>query len=645
MSDDLNNTAEVASDPVLQARKLSRLLKRPVAVFCLLYIALIIGVAIIAPIVMPHVANQHAGDLASVLKGPSSEHVLGTDTLGRDVLARLLVGTRVTIVGVGEALAVVILVGVPLGVLAGFSGGWIDRSIMWLADMAFAVPAVVVVIAVLSVFPSSMLAGMCTFGALAAPGLMRVVRSATLPVRDQLYVQAARVSGLSRFYIMTRHVLPRIAGPVIVQASILSAIALLVQSGLAFLNLLVAAPAPSWGGMVADGSTVLLRQPWLVWPPGLVIALTVLALGLLGDVLRDTTTESWARPRLGSDHSSKQRGRAHGARSQPVEAEGAVLTVNGLTVELRDGARSRLLIDDVTFDIGPGETVGVVGESGCGKSITGAAILGLLPSGGQVADGSVCLNGVDLTELTERELRSVRGKEVALISQDPMVSLNPVLRVGTQLAESLRQHRGLRGRAARSEVVDLLSSVNVPNPERVARAYPHELSGGLAQRVAIARALAGRPSLLIADEPTTALDVTVQAAVLDELRQLQHRHKMSILLITHDWGVVADLCDRVVVMYAGQVVERADADAIFAQPLHPYSDALQRSNPHGSAGQRRLPVINGSVPQPGRWPQGCHFHPRCEYATDICATTATEMSELADRQTRCVRYREVYNGR
>ena len=273
---------------------LRRLLRRPAAVACCAYLLILIGVAVVAPIAMPSVSSQDAGNLFAANQLPGWSHVLGTDTLGRDVLSRLLVGDRVTLVGVGEALVVFLVLGVPLGLLAGYVGGWTDRVVIWLADLTYSLPAVVIIIVVLSVFPSSMLAAMITLGVLAAPDIMRVVRSATLPIREELYVKAAEVSGLSRTYILTRHILPRIAGVVIVQASLLAAVALGVQSGLAFLGLLVEAPAPSWGGMVADGTTVLLLHPWLIVPPGAAIAVTMLALSLLGDAARDAAVETWS---------------------------------------------------------------------------------------------------------------------------------------------------------------------------------------------------------------------------------------------------------------------------------------------------------------------------------------------------------------
>jgi peptide/nickel transport system permease protein len=246
--------------------------------------------------------------------------------------------------------------------------------------------------------------------------------------------------------------------------------------------------------------------------------------------------------------------------------------------------------------------------------------------------------------LPEKELRRVRGSEIGLISQEPMVSLNPAFRVGWQLALSVRTHDGLSRRAAHARAVELLRSVHLPDPELVARRYPHELSGGMAQRVAIARALAGEPKLLIADEPTTALDVTVQAEILELLRELQRERGMAILLVTHDWGVVADLCDRAVVMYAGQVVERAALTPLFREPLHPYTRALLLSDPHNALGGDELPWIPGGVPKPGFWPQGCHFHPRCRYATEACRQRPIPLEHPADaRQTRCIHHDRLHH--
>ncbi len=615
-----------------------RLLRRPLAAFCVAYLLAVVGVAIVAPIVLPHVASEQAGSLLAVRQGPSWHHLLGTDTVGRDVLERLLVGTRVTMVGVAEAFVVALGLGVPLGMAAAFLGGWTDRIVGWLADLTFSMPAIIVILVVLSVFPQSMLAGMASLGIIAAPGIMRVVRSATLPIREELYIAAARVSGLSRPYIVTRHVAPKVAGAIIVQATLLSAAALLVQSGLSFLNLLVAAPAPSWGGMIADGMGVILFQPWLIWPPGLAIFFTILVLGLLGDAVRDATVENWSPPARRRT-SPRPAAPVRPSEARRGETAPALLSVEGLTVAFRSGERMITVVEDVSLDVRPGETMGVVGETGCGKTVTALSILGMLRDGAEITAGRIEFEGRDLTSLPERALRRVRGKEIGLISQEPMISLDPVLRVGAQLAEIVRRHHDLSRRDAREQTVELLRSVRLPNPELVARRYPHELSGGMAQRVAIARALAGGPKLLIADEPTTALDVTMQAEILDLLRELQSERGMAILLVTHDWGVVADICDRAVVMYSGQVVERARPAELFREPLHPYTKALLAANPHSAARTALLPTIPGQVPKPGTWPAGCRFQPRCAYATEECGGGPIPLERLsADRETRCIHH-------
>lgn len=643
----IESVAELA--PATEAPRFTRrLFHRKVALACAAYLVAVVGVGIVAPLVLPGVLHQRTGSLLAVRQGPSWAHLLGTDTLGRDVLNRLLVGTRVTLIGVAESLVVVLALGVPFGLAAGYFGGWLDRVVSRLADLAFSLPAIIVILVVLSVFPESMLAGMVTFGILASPALMRVVRSAVLPVREELYIAAARVSGLSRRYIVTRHVLPRISGAVIVQASLLAAGALLIQSGLAFLNLVVPAPAPSWGGMVADGVQSIVIQPWLIWPPGVAIALTILAFGLLGDAARDAAVEGWSASlsRRQKPLASVERLEARD-RSSDVNEEHALLSIRGLSVSFGAPGGDRVrVVDGVTFDIRAGETLGLVGESGCGKTATAMSILGLLPGSGRVDEGKILFAGTDLTRRSAGELHRIRGKDIGLISQEPMVSLNPAFRVGWQLSEVVRRHNDVSRKEARTQVIDLLRQVHLPDAEGVARRYPHELSGGMAQRVAIARALAGQPRLLIADEPTTALDVTVQAEILDLLRELQQQRGMAILLVTHDWGVVADICERAVVMYAGQVVERAPLIPMFREPLHPYTQALLAANPHHAPEAEVLPTIRGGVPQPGRWPLGCRFHPRCDYATDACRDHSIEIEHPAnERETRCIHYGEMIGVR
>ena len=276
-------------------------------------------------------------------------------------------------------------------------------------------------------------------------------------------------------------------------------------------------------------------------------------------------------------------------------------------------------VDGVSFAIPPGETMGLVGESGCGKSVTALSIMRLIDYPGEIADGHILFKDQDLVELETDEMRDIRGSDIAMIFQEPMTSLNPVYTVGDQIAETVQLHLGLSRKDAWQRAIEMLDLVRIPSPERRVSDYPHHMSGGMRQRVMIAMALSCNPKLLIADEPTTALDVTIQAQILDLMRDLQSRLKMSILLITHDLGVVAEMCKEVAVMYAGQIVEQADVDTLFRSPQMPYTEGLLKSIPRlGMTQAARLAVIRGVVPSPLRWPTSCRFMARCDYAFASC---------------------------
>lgn len=285
-------------------------------------------------------------------------------------------------------------------------------------------------------------------------------------------------------------------------------------------------------------------------------------------------------------------------------------------------------VDGISFDVHPGETLAIVGESGCGKSVTSLSVMGLVPRPGFHPRGEVLFQGRDLLQLKEAERCRLRGAELAMIFQEPMTSLNPILRVGTQVGEVLRHHRGLSRAEARQAAVELLARVGIPDPERRVDDHPHQMSGGMKQRVMIAMALACNPKLLIADEPTTALDVTVQAQILLLLKQLQVDQNMGMVLITHDLGVVAEVADRVVVMYAGRVVESAPAEALFRRPRHPYTLGLFRSLPRVTGPRERLATIPGMVPRATQYPTGCRFRGRCGFGADVCGGEP-QLSEVA----------------
>jgi len=309
----------------------------------------------------------------------------------------------------------------------------------------------------------------------------------------------------------------------------------------------------------------------------------------------------------------------------------ALLQINDLRTHFFTDRGVARAVDGVSLDVSRGQTVALVGESGCGKTVTALSVMRLVPDPpGKIVDGTVTFQGRNLLELTEREMRSVRGKEIAMIFQEPMTSLNPVFRVGAQVAEAIIIHQKVSKNEARKRTVELLDKVGIPEAEKRADEYPHQMSGGMCQRVMIAMALSCNPALLIADEPTTALDVTIQAQILALLRGLQQEFNMSILLITHDLGIVAETAENVAVMYASKIVEWAPCTDLFREPLHPYTVGLFRSLPRLEGERKRLRVIPGTVPSPLDFPSGCKFHPRCPIAADKCATDEPELMDAAD---------------
>ena len=314
-----------------------------------------------------------------------------------------------------------------------------------------------------------------------------------------------------------------------------------------------------------------------------------------------------------------------------------MLDVRNLKTYFRIGESVVKAVDGVSFTVSAGEILAIVGESGCGKSVTGLTIMRLVPSPpGVIEGGEVLFEGVDLLGLPEPQMRDIRGREIAMIFQEPMTSLNPVFTIGYQIAEALHAHQKISKREARDRVIELLRRAQIPSPAERFSSYPHQLSGGMRQRVMIAMALACNSRLLIADEPTTALDVTIQAQILDLIKRLRSEIGGSVILITHDLGVVAETADRVLVMYAGRVVEQSPVNELFDAPLHPYTRGLLKSIPSRNVGKDRLPVVPGTVPDAAHKPPACHFHPRCPYARDLCKTEDPELREISPgRLARC----------
>ena len=319
-----------------------------------------------------------------------------------------------------------------------------------------------------------------------------------------------------------------------------------------------------------------------------------------------------------------------------------ILQVKGLCTEFKTVDGSVRAVDGVDFTLNAGETLGIVGESGCGKSVTALSVMRLLPKGiGKIAEGEILFDGKDLAKLSQKELLALHGRDMAMIFQEPMTSLDPVYTIGYQLSEVLRYHKGMSKKQAMERSVQLLKDVGISRPEMIVNKYPHELSGGMLQRVMIAMGLSCDPKLLIADEPTTALDVTIQAQILDLMAKLKKEHNTAILMITHNMGVVAEVCDRVLVMYAGYVVEVAEVNDLFDRPSHPYTEGLLQCIPRIDEDREVLDTIKGTVPPPYAMPKGCRFAPRCPYATPECEASKPELYPIGNgHYCRCFRYKE-----
>lgn len=540
-----------------------RFFRNPLGVAAAAVLLLLIVAALVAPL-LP-LPSPDVVSLRDAMLPPSSEHLLGTDSSGRDVLSRLMWGARVSLAGAALAVLVALVVGLPTGLIAGYYGGWFDAVANWVNNLNMALPGIVLLLAVRAVAGPSVWISMAVFGVLLAPGIFRIVRAAVQSVRNELYVDAARVSGLGDGRIIGRHVLTVVRAPVIIQTARLASIAISVQAGLEFLGI-TDSSVPSWGGMLNEGFRRIFLSPSLILWPSLAIGLTTVSLILLGNAMRDALEDR------GSGGVAKV-GRTAPATSAAASST-ALLSVRDLEVSYGVDTEQTRVVHDVSLEVAPGEVLGLVGESGSGKTQTAFSVLGLLPEGGWVSRGSIRFDGTELTSLSAAERRKLRGAGIAYVPQEPLSNLDPSFRIGRQLTQPLRTRLGMSRSDAKERALELLARVGIPDPEATYRAYPHEISGGMAQRVLIAGAVAGKPKLLIADEPTTALDVTVQAEVLDLLRDLQEETGMAVLLVTHNFGVVADICDRVAVMQHGRIVETGDVEDILERPQQEYTRVL-----------------------------------------------------------------------
>jgi peptide/nickel transport system permease protein len=545
---------------------LRRLLRDPQAIITASILLILLLLAVLAPLIASHGPNQANLAVANAPFGTPG-YPLGADQSGRDILSRLLYSIQTSAISGAIGAGVALVIGTTFGLIGGYYGKRIGATTEWSFNLIMTFPGILLLIVLMPITKGDYRATMLVFGVLLAPTIYRIVRNLVVGVKQELFVDAARVSGLSNLRILSRHVLFVVRGPIIIATAFLIGSAIGIQAGLAFLGL-GSTQVPSFGAMIADGFLNLYRAPLqFVWP-SLVLGLITASLVLLGSALRDALEGASARRSGGLKH---QVTLEPGATADPD----VLLEVQGLAIAYpQSNGAMHEVVSTVSLSIKPGEVLGLVGESGSGKTQTAFAVLGVLPPEAIVTRGSITLAGAQLLGLPEKSLRLLRGREMAYIPQEPMSNLDPSYRVGKQLVDGLRVSQKISRKEARIRVLDLLRRVGIADPERTFRAYPHEISGGMAQRVLIAGAVASRPKLLIADEPTTALDVTVQAEILDLLRDLQQEIGMAILIVTHNFGVVADICDRIAVMSGGAIIETGSAIDIFDHPQHEYTQQL-----------------------------------------------------------------------
>ncbi|MEV6761599.1 dipeptide/oligopeptide/nickel ABC transporter permease/ATP-binding protein [Streptomyces sp. NPDC051105] len=637
--------------PGVRLRRLSPLSKAGLA-----FLTLVVLVAVFAPLLAPDdpLAQQAPADGTG---HPSAGHWMGQDSLGRDILSRLMYGARWSLaIGLG-ATGLALVAGALLGALAATSRKGVDETLMRCLDVVMAFPGIALAAVLVAVFGGGITVLICAIAFLFTPPVARVVRANVLDQYGEDYVTAERVIGARTPHIVLRHVAVNCAAPVLVFCTVQVAEAIVFEASLSFIGAGVRPPDPSWGSVIADGRNMVLTGGW--WAtlfPGLLILLTVLSLNILSEGVSDAWASPAPRevePTEADPVEAVERGevlelpglteageRLRARARPPVSGGRPVLAVERLAIGFPDRHRGVNIVDGISFEVHPGEVLGLVGESGCGKSLTALTIMGLQPRTARVT-GEILFNAaawsapsgargsityaataararatptgppspVDLTTPHRRLL----GHELAMVYQDALSSLNPSMTVNAQLKQLTR-------RGGHHTPAELLALVGL-DPGGTLRSYPHELSGGQRQRVLIAMALSRDPRLIIADEPTTALDVTVQAQVMELLLRLREELGFALILVSHDLALVADVTDRVVVMYGGQIVESGVTAELVAAPTHHYTRGLLGSVLSLESGAERLTQIRGVVPSPADFPAGCRFADRCPAASAICRTT------------------------
>ncbi|MFF9766106.1 dipeptide/oligopeptide/nickel ABC transporter permease/ATP-binding protein [Streptomyces sp. NPDC014636] len=608
------------------------------------FLALVVLAAVLAPVLAPDDPLDQQDPVGGT-GSPSAAHWMGQDSLGRDILSRLMYGARWSLaIGLG-ATTLALVAGAVIGALAATSRKAADETVMRCLDVVMAFPGIALAAVLVAVFGGGIGVLICAIAFLFTPPVARVVRANVLDQYGEDYVTAERVIGARTPHIVLRHVAVNCAAPVLVFCTVQVAEAIVFEASLSFIGAGVRPPDPSWGSVIADGKNMVLTGGW--WAtvfPGLLILLTVLSL----NVLSEGVSDAWAAPAPREVRAPEDRlqtpepgtgevlplpglteaARRLRSRARPLPGRSGqpVLAVENLAIGFPDRHRGVDIVAGVSFEVYPGEVLGLVGESGCGKSLTALTVMGLQPKGARVS-GQVRFRQRDLLAEPMRVRRRLLGHEMAMVYQDALSSLNPAMTIRAQLKQLVR-------RGGRRSPRELLSLVGL-DPERTLRSYPHELSGGQRQRVLIAMALSREPKLIVADEPTTALDVTVQAQVMELLLRLRKELGFALILVSHDLALVADITDRVVVMYGGQIVETGVTADLVAAPAHHYTRGLLGSVLSLESAEERMTQIKGVVPAPADFPAGCRFADRCPLATEVCHRAAPVLAGTPAHTAAC----------
>ncbi len=601
-----------------------------IAVVGVVMLMVVIFVAVFAPLIAPFdpKTSQDIGT-SDIYYPPSATHWFGTDDAGKDIFSLFVFGARVSLIVGFFASFISVVIGGTIGLVAGYYGGRVENLLMRFTDTMLVIPDLPLIVVIVALTKPSLFNIIFVIGIFGWTTTARIVRSQTLAVKSRKFVLRARGIGAGNPHIIRHHILPLVTPILVVNAILVISTAILNESTLSFIGL-GDPSAISWGQMLNfafSRGAMSAGAWWALVVPGFGIVWVVLSLTLLGHGL-----EQVLNPRLESHHlmPGKPTVQSEAVEISNIRDDAPVLLdVRNLSINYVNETQVAKAVHNVSFRLHEGELLGLVGESGCGKTTLMMALMRLLPAAGQISNGQVLYGGRDLATLSEEQLAEIRWKGISIIFQGAMNALNPVRTVGDQIAEAIIKHMPTMPRGAvEARVVELLELVGIAAEHK--DHYPHQYSGGMRQRAMIAMALSCNPQVVIADEPTTALDVMIQAQILELLDSLRKKLRLAIIFVTHDLGVVAEMCDSVLVMYGGVTAEYASVDVIYNTPQHPYTQELLKAFPDLTKPEKKLVSIPGYPPKLDALPDGCRFAPRCPMAFDRCKTELPKLHELGN---------------